>query len=68
MWACLASLYSGGGWFWRRYVQVVLYAQTAKNAQCFPVIMDVPRIGQDLQRIEKHMVPDSKILGLYLTK
>lgn len=49
-------------------MQVVLYAQTAKNAQCFPVIMDVPRIGQDLQRIEKHMVPDSKILGLYLTK
>lgn len=63
----LASLNSGGGWFWT-HVQVVLYAQMAKNAQCFPVIMDVPITGQDLQRIEKDMVLDFKILGLYLRK
>lgn len=62
------SLYSGRGWFWRSYVQIVLYAQRAKNAQHFPAIVDAPRIGQDLQRIEREMVLDSIILGLYLTK
>lgn len=63
------SPYSGGGWFCRGNVQVVvLYAQTARNAQHLPNIVDVPRTGQNLQRIEKDMVLDSSTLGLYLTK
>lgn len=49
-------------------MQIVLYAQRAKNAQHFPAIVDAPRIGQDLQRIEREMVLDFIILGLYLTK
>lgn len=48
-------------------MHIVLYTQADKNAQ-FPVTVDVPRTGQDLQRKEKDMVLDSRILGFYLTK